>query len=184
MKKIFLILPALAAFFIMTADTFPQSYYQMPAATDHSAENLKTITLTDGTILKGKLLSFQNGIYTVETTRLGQVRIKDADIASIASGSTAPSAAAISSPQNPGQIQTIQSQLLSDPEIIQDLQTIAQDPQMIELFSDKDFMSAVLSNDPEKIKQHPNSQVMMQNSKFQELLQKIQNKFDAPPPSP
>jgi len=49
------------------------------------AETMKIIKLKDGSVLKGKVLQLSDGVYTLETSNLGEVDIEESDILSIIS---------------------------------------------------------------------------------------------------
>ena len=49
------------------------------------AENLKTITLKDGTKIKGKLVGVQGNVYTIETSHFGTIAVKDTEVSNISS---------------------------------------------------------------------------------------------------
>ncbi len=153
--------------------------------TSVSLDTTKVITLKDGTVIKGKLLGLENGIYTVESTHLGTIHLHDDDIASITSGNAAIPMTGAIAPQSLGtlpntmpQVQTplqgqamgLQQKLLSDPQAMTEIQALAQDPQIMELLSDKDFVNAIMSYDPEKIKNNPKTQMLLDNPKIRSLM--------------
>ena len=145
------------------------------------SQEAKTITLKDGSVLKGKVIELNSGIYTIETLNLGRVDIPESNILSIASeeainvqqtGSNASQKAQL---QN--QVQEIQGNILSDPGLMVEIQDILKDEEVQSLLSDPKLLDAVLSYDPEIIQQNDNVQDLIKNPKIQELMNKINKKM-------
>lgn len=53
---------------------------------DKSSIPLQFISLTDGTLIRGRLMSIQNGDYIIQTEHLGEIRVNPENIQSISSG--------------------------------------------------------------------------------------------------
>ena len=138
-----------------------------------TTQNLKTITLKDGTTIKGKLVGVQDNIYSIEASRFGKIQVKDTDVVSISDG-TPPSAN--SSQPIKGKVEAIQQQMMADPEFVSGIQTLTQDPNFVEILKDPDFVNAIMSYDPEKIKNNPKVQMLLQDSKMQQLMQRMSEK--------
>ena len=143
------------------------------------AQSAKTITLKDGSVIKGAVTQLADGVYTLETDNLGKITVPESEIVSI----TAESAPAPANTENTasaslkGQVQEIQTNLLSDPEVMTEIQNIMQDPEIRGVLSDPAFMQAIMSYDPNQIKQNEKTQHLLQNPKFQSLMEKIQKKL-------
>ena len=188
---------------------FALAFFFHPSAL---AETSKVITLNDGSVIKGRVLSLQGGVYLVDSDLLGEINIPEEEVVSITTAAKTsmigerPTAAEISveaktltpgplepiSPQAfPGTpqagelregVQQIQNQLLADPEIMQEIQDIFTDPELMSVMEDEDFLSAVFSMDPERIQQNPRTSSLMNHPKMQKLMQKIAQKLNAPSP--
>lgn len=154
--------------------------------TNALAQTAKIITLKDGSILKGKVLQLNNGIYTIETSNLGHVDIPESDVLSITApeASSLPAAQAGNTTMQAGQLQAqvqeIQGSILSDPGLMTELQSLLDDKEIQEMLSDPKLLNDVMSYDPEKIQQNPDVQNLMKNPKMLELMNKIQQKIPAP----
>ena len=151
------------------------------------SEGLKAFQLKDGSSLKGKLVSFGQGVYVVNTQAIGAVQLKEVDVVSIVDESVHGTA------QNPQtttannqsayatQMQQVQQKLMSDPQLTQQVQNLAQDPEMMQLLSDPQLiqeMTAVTNGgDPQAIQQNPKVQQLMQNPKMQNLIGQLQSSF-------
>ena len=147
------------------------------------AQSVKTITLKDGSVIKGNVLQLADGVYTLETGNLGKVTVPESDILSIATESApapAPAPANTGDAANAslkGQVQEVQASLLSDPEVMAEIQNIMQDPEIRGVLSDPAFMQAIMSYDPNQIQQNEKTKYLLQNPKFQSLMEKIQKKI-------
>ena len=71
----------------------------------------------------------------------------------------------------------MQGNLLSDPQIMEDIQNALNDPQVQTLLSDPTLLDDVLTYDPETIQNNDTIQDLMQNPKIQDLINKIQQKI-------
>jgi len=145
------------------------------------AQSIKTITLKDGSVIKGNVLQLVDGVYTLETGNLGKITVPEAEIVSIAAESApaAPDTGNTASASLKGQVQEIQTNLLSDPGIMAEMQNIMQDPEIRGVLSDPAFMQAIMSYDPKQIQQSEKTQYLLQNPKFRALMEKVQQKMPA-----
>lgn len=141
----------------------------------------KVIQLKDGSVIKGNVIGFQNGVYTIQNSQLGNIQIADADIRSISEESPAlaiPNNAPSSMPndmqtQVKEQTTEIQKQILSNPQLMQDVQSLAGDPEIQKLLSDPQVLQTIMTYDPNKIEQNESVKKLMQNPKMQALMQKM-----------
>ncbi|MBI5150563.1 MAG: hypothetical protein HZA28_07325 [Candidatus Omnitrophica bacterium] len=147
------------------------------------AQSVKTVTLKDGSVIKGNVLQLVDGVYTLETDNLGKITVPEAEIVSITAES-APAPANTgdtASASLKGQVQQVQANLLSDPGIMAEMQNIMQDPEIRGVLSDPAFMQAIMSYDPSQIQQNEKTQYLLQNPKFQSLMEKIRQKVSSQP---
>ena len=164
-----------------TTDNQASNQVQPPAM-----ENLKTITLQDGTRIKGKLVGVQGNVYTIETSHFGTIAVKDTEVSNISSFDSAPAASdssQVAVPQQASfkdQVDSMKQRALADPDVIASIQEMAQDPELMSALSDPEFVKAVTSYDLGSIKNNPKAQALMQNPKMQQLMEKIKAKQSAP----
>ena len=147
------------------------------------AQSAKVITLKDGSVIKGNVLQLADGVYTLETGNLGKVNVAESEIVSIAvEPETVPSdTGEAGNASLKSQAQEIQTNLLSDPSIMAEIQNIMQDPEIRGVLSDPAFMNAIMSYDPNQIQQNEKTQYLLQNPKFRSLMEKIQQKLPNQP---
>lgn len=159
--------------------------------TAHAAVT-QTIKLKDGSTLKGSIVGFQNGAYTVTTSHLGTVNIPSSDVVRITTeetGETADSApdkiqtnSAPDQAQVKEKVDAIQQKVTADPKIMSEIQSVAQDKEIIELLKDPNLLGDVLSYDPKRIEDNQKIQTLMKNPKIQNLMNQIQQKTANPSP--
>lgn len=148
------------------------------------AQTTKTITLKDGSVLKGRVIQLKDDIYTLETSTLGRINIPESKILSIASPQ---SLGPQHQPPNTGkslqkaelknQVQQLQGSILTDPGLMAELQNMLNDENIKAMLSDPKLMSDVLSYDQEKIQQNSNVQRLMQNPKMRDLMNKVHQRI-------
>ncbi len=143
------------------------------------AQSAQVITLKDGSVIKGSVLQLTDGIYTLETGNLGKITVAESEIINItAEPSPAPTDMGDTANASlKGQVQQVQTNLLSDPEVMTDIQSIMQDPEIRGVLSDPAFMQAIMSYNPGQIQQNEKTQYLLQNPKFQSLMEKIRQKI-------
>ena len=138
------------------------------------AKTSKIISLKDGSQIVGQIIKFENGIYTIETATFGQIEINDSEIINISSKTQNPqkNIANINGATGEldGQVQQLQGALMSNPSFINEIQQIAQDPEIIELISDPSLMNKLTNPDAETLKNDPKMKEIMANPKINKLI--------------
>ena len=153
-----------------------------------NADPLKTITLKDGSTIKGEIVKFENNIYTVETPHLGEVKINDTEIKNINAGEVNPvqpfggqnsgfPTQANNSPQLMNQVQQMQGSILTDPELMAEIQELMKDPSIMSIISDEKVVDDAKSFDVNRIGSNDKMKELMNNPKFHALMNKIRAKF-------
>jgi hypothetical protein len=147
----------------------------------------KSITLKDGSVIRGELVSFENGLYTVKTDNLGQLILSEANVVSVVNTALAgtvpqPQVAQAQAPMQQGdfsnQVANMQSQIMANPQTMQSIMAMAEDPEIAAMFSDPAFVqqltAAMSGGNPEALASDPRIQKLMANPKMQALIQQIQ----------
>ena len=188
----------LVGFFGLSAGVYAQP---VPDASAEHQPSAQTITLKDGTVLKGHLSAVSDNDYVISTANLGQVHVAADEILSITSGQPPagqPSSSVMSAPlasqstlnnllsnqpQLMGQVSQTQQQILNDPQVMDEIRTALNDPEILQLLQDKSVMQDVMSFDPNRIQNNSNIQALMQNPKMQDILNLISGKMGGAQPS-
>ncbi len=145
-----------------------------------SFADTQVISLKDGSQIKGELIGIQDGVYTIKTPVIGEVHVKSSEVTGInAEGAVpAPSApqpmAATGSIDINTKMQEMQSQLMSNPDAMAEIQQIASDPAITQLLSDPELMRIVMSKDVNAIQNSPKAAELMNNPRIKNLIQKLQ----------
>ncbi len=163
-----------------------------------NASGQQNLTLSDGSVIKGRLIDIEDGVYLIQTEALGELRIPESQVINISSQALPLNPSPLPSNNqtnflsqlglpslNPG---SLPLNLLSDPQLMQDMQKLMQDPAMQQILFDPQIQQVLLSQDPEKIQSNPKIQQLLQNPVMQNIIQKIQQGLPAPgttaPPVP
>jgi hypothetical protein len=136
----------------------------------------QVIILKDGSQVKGDLVGIKDDNYTIKTESMGEVTVSKDKVLSINNGVIAPVAPLTGAlPIAPSQtIDAAQQQLLSNPEMMSQIQALAQDPEVLELLSDPSLVEAIASKNPEALKAHPKGQALMDNPKLRAIVEQMQ----------
>ena len=139
------------------------------------ASKLSRIELNDGNIIIGEISNFNNGIYSIASDGMGQLKIEESRIKQISSANsnqittpTEPLANTLSSEN----INALANKMMSDKETVGMIASLQNDPQFQAIINDPEIINAVKSGD---------SASLMSNEKFMQLkdnptIQKISKK--------
>ncbi len=135
------------------------------------AQNLKTITLNDGSEIKGNIVGLDGETYFIKTS-FGTIEVEDSNITSISSSkplteSSNPSSRLVSEEQ----MTQYQQQILGNPKVASEIESISRDPQIQKVLSDPELTNAIMAQDFQKIQNNPKFQKLLQNPKMQSLIQ-------------
>lgn len=151
---------------------------------------IQTITLKDGTVLKGTLSDVAESHYVISTSNLGEVRVPVEDVVSITTGQQpslpASPTATIPLPslggQSPmGNFSQIQQAVLSDPKMMAEIQTLLSDEKIMNLLQDKSVMQDLMTMDPLIIQKNSAIQALMQDPKMQALMEMLSSQTGSSP---
>ena len=147
----------------------------------------KLIHLRDGSSLTGNVLSLNRGEYTIQTKNLGVMKVREDDIVSISNPGFAPQEAQAAEPLMPGQmaphltksnlghqVQTLQSSIMGDPELVEDIQVLMSDPEIVKIIQDETFMQKIMTLDMDSIENDPRYRDLMYNPRMRRFIQKLQ----------
>lgn len=144
-----------------------------------SIASAATLTLHDGSVIRGNIRSLQNDVYTIETDVLGTVQVRKQDIRSIdLSDESRSSNAAPAAPRAPapGQadIEAMQQRLLQTPDLFSLIQSLQNDPEIQAVMSDPEVMNAVASGDIATLMNHPKVIELSRNPKMRAVIDQVQ----------
>ncbi len=144
-----------------------------------SAETSKTFTLKDGATFQGHLSSVENGIYTVESPTLGNIKLKETDVVTITSSDQPVVTPSFNVPKptdaasSQEQMQIMQAKITSDPAIMADIQALASNPRLMQVLANPALLTAVAQG-PQALQGNPEAEELLKDPDIQALVQKIQ----------
>lgn len=136
------------------------------------AGEMKTIELTDGSVITGEVLSLSNGTYTIRTETMGTLSVPDSKVKAIRAkgaggASSEPSAA------NTGEIQSLTTKMMSDQNIMSMIESLKDDPEFAAILEDKAIMNAIQNNDIAALTANPKFMKIMNNATVQNIQKKV-----------
>jgi hypothetical protein len=152
------------------------------------AQNVKFITLTDGSVIKGKVIELKDDIYTIEILpdwkgeqgeQVEPMKVPASSVESITSVKPDAQQAPVQSTDLKEDVSKMQEKIMADTEIMGQMNQIAEQEDIQKLLSDPKLLSDVTSMDPEKIQNSEGVQQLMNNPEVQKLLLQIQQKYPA-----
>ena len=159
----FLTAPILAALLLQTA-----------AAQTALAADTNVITLRDGTVITGEVVSLIGGLYTVQSDTLGAVTVRQSDIVSMTRGDAATTAGRRPAvPEAPTRIDELQQRMASDPETMKAVSALQDNPEIKELLDDPEVLKALQSGDLEVLLANPKLARLAADPKVQEITRKL-----------
>lgn len=126
-----------------------------------SAGAAQRIELMDGTVLQGKVLSFDGSSYEIATPGLGTVRVEASKVRNIRMDGASPGG------EKAGDLR---SRVLMNPEAMGMIMGLQNDPDMQEVLQDQDAMDAVQAGDLERLISNPKFMRLLQNPRIQEIV--------------
>jgi hypothetical protein len=132
-----------------------------------NAEGPVEMDLVDGTVISGKLVSFDNGVYTIDTTTLGTLKIDEANVISLRRKRSATETAPDMSIQSG--IRSLQQKMIADKDIMQTITSLLHDPDFQEILQDEALMKEIFAGDLNTLKSNPKIQKLLNKSKVEEI---------------
>ena len=134
------------------------------------AAETATIELTDGSKLRGELLSLKGGAYEIKTQTLGILKIPQEDIALVsyktaATTTQAPSAASAES----AGVASLQQELVGNPETLSLIMGLGNDPAIQAVVADPEIQAAIARGDFDMLMKHPKIQKMMRHPTVRQI---------------
>ena len=143
-----------------------------------SADAGRVIELSDGSKISGDIVDYSNGTYTIESESLGRLLLDDAQIRSIRSGfpgseraeglnSTLPVPAALT------QLEQIRHRIMSNPDVLAQVMSLQQDPDLLAILNDPQVMQAVMSGQISVLQNHPKINQLESNPTVQSIMRAL-----------
>ena len=133
-----------------------------------------TLVLKDGAVIHGEITSLEDGVYRVNSPTLGKVRVRKVDVRTIdhSGGATLGAGAAPTATQQ--EVQSLQTQMMQDPNMMAKIQALQSDPQIQAVLADPEIMRAIASGDYGPLLNHPKIQALSRNAGVREIIKDTQ----------
>jgi len=133
--------------------------------------------LADGSVINGEVVSFTNGIYTLNTANFGEIKVEARNISKIESANYLPSKtsfAPILQENNPVQPQAPYGQvLLENPENAAVVLGLTSNPKLQEMAKNPEILDAAKRNDLQALMQNAEFMEMVNSPELQEAVKKL-----------
>lgn len=127
--------------------------------------------MSDGSSISGRVVSLEDGIYTVETDSLGSLQLDQSDVLSIRS----PQAAAPEPGGLPGGFdqEALRNRMLQDPQIMTDIMALQNDRQIQKILSDPGILQNLQLGNITALTQDPRIIELLNHPRIKQIQSKI-----------
>ena len=138
-----------------------------------NADGMRIIELNDGSRISGRVVSLQDGIYTIESDSLGGLRLSESEILSIRSGTLHGEERIRGNlPENFNQ-EALQNRILQDPQLMTEIMALQNDQQIQEILADPEILQHLQSGNITILTQDPRIIELLNNPSIRQIRQKI-----------
>ena len=147
--------------------------------TSANGNTLNRFELNDGSVIQGEILSYSKGVYRINSNILGTVTLPENKIRSIQPVGK-PDASTLSSVarENPSpetvKIDQVQQQMLGDPETVQLIQKLQNDPSVQKILQDRELMEAITQGNLNRVGADPKIKELMKNESVEKIIENTQ----------
>lgn len=144
-----------------------------------AGEKTSLIELTDGSSIRGEIISMVNGVYTVRSSDLGTITIDGSKVRSVRIGTAVEAETKSAKPGKAGQISigeqvdVLKQAMTSNEELLGMVASLASDPEFQAAMQDPELMRAVNSGDLEVLLANPKFMGLMNKTSVQEIAGKL-----------
>jgi len=135
------------------------------------------IQLTDGSVINGEIISYLNGVYTIQTVGLGKIKVAATKVSKIETSLSSSSISSDSASQignlSPSQVDSYRQTIMSNPDNAAVITGLASDPQIQELVQDPEIIAAAKSGDVQALMKNQKFLNIINNPKMQEAVKKL-----------
>jgi hypothetical protein len=130
---------------------------------------ISRIELVDGSAINGEITSYKDGIYVVDTANFGEVKVAADKVSKIESANSPEQTNNFVQPQ----IDAYKSKIMSNPENVAVITSLASDPQIQEVVKDTQIQDDVRTGNIQALIKNEKFMDIVNNSKMQEAVKKI-----------
>ena len=138
----------------------------------------RVIELSDGSRISGDIIDYSNGTYTIESESLGRLLLDDAQIRSIRSGFPGSGRAeglhsTLPAPEALSQLDQVRHRIMSNPDVLAQVMSLQQDPDLLTILNDPQIMQAVMSGQISVLQNHPKINQLQNNPTVQSIMRTL-----------
>jgi hypothetical protein len=134
------------------------------------------IQLIDGSMIPGEIISFSEGVYTLRSGSLGTLKIDESQIKLIrmdSHGSAPWEPVNTSNGSVDNTIQALQQSMTQNPQIMEMIQALQNDPEIQSLLQDEGIMDAVTAGDINTLMSNPKFIQIFENPSIQQIQKEV-----------
>lgn len=141
-------------------------------------EQVSRIELNDGSVINGQIVSYINGVYTINTDTLGEIKIEAAKISKVETASESSLNMPVGSTSqtsdfSKSQIDDYRQTLMNNPENASIVTGLATDPEIQDLAKDPQVMEAAKKGDIQALMKNEKFMDAVNSPKIKEAIKKI-----------
>ncbi len=138
-----------------------------------SAGEARELELFDGSVITGEVLSLVKGMYTIKSESLGTIRIEESKIRAIRSRVASSAAPLSGAAGTSADVKTLQSKMAGDPEVMNLIRSLQDDPKFKEMLEDPEILQAVQSGDVAALLGKPKFLELLNNPTVHQIEKKV-----------
>jgi hypothetical protein len=131
-------------------------------AGDASGGEIKQVTLNDGSIIHGEIMSLSDGLYTLKSISLGTIKIEESRVQSITPLKNIKK-----------EIQTFEQKIMNDAELLNIILPLQDDPDFQKALEDPSIIEAVEAGDMNALLSNPKFIKLLNNATILDIRDKI-----------
>jgi len=134
--------------------------------------------LMDGSVIQGEILSFSKGVYRINSDMLGTISLPEEKIRAIKPAHE--SGSQIENSRQPGgsagaqKIDQMQDLLLSNPETVQLIDQLRDNPSVQRILQDEELMKAIAEGNLNRLGEDPKIKALMNDQTIGKIIEKTQ----------
>jgi len=144
-----------------------------------AASQMREIILKDSSIIMAEVVSYEQGIYTLHSESMGELRLHDSAIRSIrvpestSRGKSEPIAGKSAQPSSKEDIHDVQESVLTNPGLLEMVFALQNDPEVQDIIQDQEIMALITAGDLKKLESNPKFIKLMENPKIRAILSQM-----------
>jgi len=132
------------------------------------------LTLKDGSVLKGTLLSLDEGIFEVKTTSMGAVKVPESEVVAVRSGDDIKKEVTASPKIAPADLAVLQQKMMNDPVAMEKITALQKNPEFMKMMQKPEVMSAIRSGNLDALSNNKAFIRLMENPNIKALVKDFQ----------